>query len=121
MNPLLDALVAQGAIDRSAGEWVSEHLAARGGSASSALLELDLIDEDTLLRALSKASGLPAATHAMIRSADPGLGTLLPAEVVQERDMCPLRVRDGVLRVLVEEKLKSAEREACRLLKPRIL
>ncbi|MBI5538282.1 MAG: hypothetical protein HY898_36505 [Deltaproteobacteria bacterium] len=104
MQRLLDVLISEGEIDKAAAEWVRGHLASNGGTVDTALLELDLIDEEGLMRGLEACFGIPAAWPSDIGEATQDIARLVPAEALQP-GLCPYRLRSNELTLLVKEPL----------------
>jgi hypothetical protein len=100
MDAVLEALKARGVLDAAAAEWTWSYAAGRGGSTDTAVLELDLVDEDDLLSALATVHGLAAARPD--EPLDPALASDFPADLTHA---CPLPSRDGPLRIMTSEPL----------------
>lgn len=105
MDPLLQELTRSGVLDTAAAEWARTYQATRGDTLDTALLELDLIDEEGLLSALESCTGLKAATAAEVERAMPELQERLPEDFSVWRRWCPVRVTGNALVVMVTEPL----------------
>lgn len=109
MDFLLKELVDEGLVDTRAAAWCREHQGAHGGTLESTLLELDLVDEEGLLRALGNAYRMKAATRRDLEQVEPDLGQRLPIELSQSFSLCPLRLEGSTLVVVVEGPLRGDE------------
>lgn len=101
MDPLIETLTASGLLDRAATSWVQEYRQEFVCATDTALLDLDLIDEDGLLRGLSACSGLPPATAVDVATADATLRSLLVDGFGGATQACPVRIVGGRLVLLV--------------------
>ena len=101
MEVLLDQLIARGVVVPAAAEWARRHQATHGGSLDTALLELDLLDEDTLIKALQARFGLPAVRPPVPVAPDPELSRRLPVDFSQSFMLCPLELRGHELHALI--------------------
>ena len=112
MDPLCRALLDGGAVDDGGLDLLQEHLAAHGGTADLALLELDLVDEDGLLGALEQSSGLPAARPADLATAEPAVAARLPLAASESFRLCPVRLQpDGVVALVTHRLPERWEQE----------
>jgi len=100
MDPLLHTLLARGVLDAGAAEWTQSYAASRSRSIDTALLELDLVDEEDLLRGLESCFHLPAARPDDLRDLERRAKADLPA-VLTSTSACPVRADDDLLVVLV--------------------
>lgn len=107
MDRLLAELTARGVLDASTEDWAREHHAEHGGSLDTALLELDLIDEQDLLAGLKQRFGRAVATPADFASVEPDLGQRLPASFGKSFRMCPVRLSGSQLVALVPTPLPA--------------
>ncbi|RLB62155.1 MAG: hypothetical protein DRI90_09745, partial [Deltaproteobacteria bacterium] len=107
MAQLVDELTVRGELDAAALEWARSHQAVHGGTLDSALLELDLIDEDALLSSLESYYELPAGRPADATGADPDAAKRVPRSLSEALAMCPVRIADGKLVALVEQSLSD--------------
>jgi hypothetical protein len=105
MDPLLEELKARGLLDAAMADWARAHQAEHEMTLDSALLDLDLVDEEGLLLALESCSGLPAAGFADLLRLDPEVGMCLPRGFSRSFEMCPLRLSGNELVALVEDPL----------------
>jgi hypothetical protein len=105
MEPLGGALVRDGLVDEAALAQARRHAEQGGGELDTALLELDLLDEESLGAALAAAAGLPAARPADATGADPAVAARVPPGVAATFRLCPVREEDGGLVALVASPL----------------
>lgn len=82
---------------RRASRWRREH----GGSIASALLSTGAVGEETLLDALARLTGLPAASRARLASASRAAVETLPADARRRLRAFPFERRGDVLQVAV--------------------
>jgi hypothetical protein len=101
MDPLLHTLLARGVLDAGAAEWTQSYAASRSRSIDTALLELDLVDEEDLLRGLESCFHLPAARPDDLRDLERCAKADLPAVLATSTSACPVRADDDLLVVLV--------------------
>jgi hypothetical protein len=107
VDRLLAGLKAEGVLDADAGDWARAHQAEHGGTLDTALLELDLIDEQALLAGLKSRFGRPVATPDDFARVEPDLGKRLPESFGKSFSICPLRLSGNVLVALVASPLAS--------------
>ena len=88
---LLAELIGAGLLDEETAERVREVVRERGGAATTALLELDAVDEAALLRATSALHGIEPADLADLGAIDPDLSERFPWDLTLAFLMCPLR------------------------------
>ncbi|MDH5672160.1 MAG: hypothetical protein OEZ06_08425 [Myxococcales bacterium] len=105
MDPLFEKLLDKGVIDDAGVEWAERHQREFGGALSTALLELDLVDEDEILTALEAAHGLVAVTAEELAELGPELAARFPPSFSHAFDLCPLRLSSPSLSVLVHQPL----------------
>jgi hypothetical protein len=108
MIRLLEVLAGAGEIDQGAAAWARAHARQHGVSLDTALLELDLVHEQALLRALEECTGLPGAGLSQVQL-DPSVAPRVAAEWPE---VCPVSMQDGVLTVLVVRPLQGAAHQA---------
>jgi len=72
----------------------------QGGSLDTALLELGLLGEKTLVEALARASGLPAAPAGALDEPDPRSRRVFPAKVAERHGLAPFRLEGKELHLL---------------------
>jgi hypothetical protein len=107
VDRLLAELTARGILDASAADWARDHRAEHGGSLDTALLELDLIDEQDLLAGLQARFRRPVATPKDFASVEPDLGKRLPESFGKSFRMCPIRLSGSALVALVPSPLPA--------------
>jgi hypothetical protein len=107
LDRLLHQLAADGALDAGGVAWARAHRAEHGGELDSALLELDLVSEPTLLKALGSAGGMTAATPADLLDVDPEVGKRLPLSFSRSFLLCPVRSAGKHLVALVQSPLPA--------------
>jgi hypothetical protein len=105
MDRLLEELTGRGVLDAVMVDWARAHHDEHGGALDSALLELDLVDEEALLAAMESCFGMAAARHSELERVDPDVGTRFPEKFSQSFLMCPLRCAGDEVVVLVESPL----------------
>ncbi|RLB52766.1 MAG: hypothetical protein DRJ42_13895 [Deltaproteobacteria bacterium] len=91
MDRVLAGLIEAGLLDEETARWVHATLSERGGVLSDVLLELDVVDEETLLRALSARHEIPAAEIDDLGHIDRELAGRIPLSVSTEYSLCPIR------------------------------
>jgi hypothetical protein len=101
MERLLDELIESGMLDERSAEWSRSYQARHDVAVDSALLELELVDEDGLLRALAAVSGLEVAAPADLCRVDPALAARLPFRLAKAFGVCPVRLEGAELASLV--------------------
>ncbi len=116
MNPLIKELNASGLLNEAMVEWALAHQAEHGMPLDSALLDLDLVDEDGLLCGLESCFGMTAARPNDLTRVDPGLGKILPEGFSQSFTLCPLSISGNEIVVLVESPLSEESVEDLRSL-----
>jgi hypothetical protein len=92
---LQEGLVAEAALERALARQK-----AAGGTLDTALLELDLVDEPSLVDALSRASGLPPPPPAALADTAPGIRRLFPARLARSHGVAPFRLEGRDLTLL---------------------
>jgi len=107
VDPLLEEVASRGAFGGGTLQWVRSHQAATGLSIDATLLELDLIDEDSLLAALGARFGMPVAKPSDIERIEPDLATAFPEGFGRSFGLCPLRRSGNEVVVLVERPLAA--------------
>jgi hypothetical protein len=107
LDRLLHQLAADGALDAGGVAWARAHRAERGGELDSALLELDLVSEPTLLKALGSAFEFAVATPADLLAVDPEVGKRLPQSFSRSFSLCPVRFAQKKLVALVQSPLPT--------------
>jgi hypothetical protein len=115
MDRLLQELLERGEVSPVAIEWAREHAGLHGGSLTAALLELELIDEEGLVRALEASFGFPAARLDDLLELDPHVGMRLPPRLRQEPTLCPLRLDGGRLTLLASRPVPELWEQELRL------
>ncbi len=108
MDALLVQLSERGVLDASSAAWAERHAFERRIPVDVALLDLELLDEESLLKCLGEWHQRPAATPATLRAIDPALAEQIPLGFSRAFDLCPVAVADGRLSVLVTGALTSA-------------
>ncbi|ACL63629.1 General secretory system II protein E domain protein [Anaeromyxobacter dehalogenans 2CP-1] len=86
---LAQLLVEEGAIPAAAAERAAARQAEAGGALDTALLELGLAGEDVVLRALERASGLPAAPDWAWDASDARARRVFPSRVAERHGLAP--------------------------------
>jgi MshEN domain len=102
---LLEELTGAGVLDPDQAGWAREYQREHGGSLDTALFELDLIDEQDLLRGLRARHRSRVASPALLERADPAVAERLPAKFSSSFRMCPLAFVDRALLALVQAPL----------------
>ena len=93
-EPLLDRLVADGAITPEDAARVEAELARTGGAVDSVLLELHLVPSSRLPEMLARVSGLPAPPETAFGAPDPRARRVFPAKVAERHAIAPFAL-DG--------------------------
>jgi len=91
-------LVEAGAASAADVQRALERQRQAGGALDTALLELGVVDEGTVVRFLARASGLPPAPLDI--DLDPSLRGVFPARVAERHGLAPFRVKGGELSLL---------------------
>jgi hypothetical protein len=107
LDRLLHQLATDGALDAGGVAWARAHRIEHGGEFDSALLELDLVSEPTLLRALGAAFGMAAATPADLVNMDSEVSKRLPQSFSRSFQLCPVRFAEKRLVALVQGPLPA--------------
>ena len=116
MVPLLDKLIARGDLYPVAAGWARAHQNERGGTLDSALLDLDVIDEEGLLKGLESCLSMTAATPADLAAIDPELAEQLPKDIRLHTSMCPVRLSGEQLVAMARAPLSDKLLEKLRAL-----
>jgi hypothetical protein len=107
MDPLGKELADRGAVDVAMAEFAQTYAAREGVALDTALLELDLIDEEDLLQVLAARHGRPAAQFSLLDQVDASVGAKLPLGFSQTFRMCPVALEGSRLVALVEAPLPA--------------
>jgi hypothetical protein len=107
MDPLGKKLTESGAVDVAMVHFAEAHAARERVPLDTALLELDLIDEDDLLRALAEHHGRPPAAFDVLDRVRPEVGEKLPLGFSQTFRMCPVALEGSRLAALVAAPLAA--------------
>lgn len=107
MASLLAELTDRGVVDPQTADWARAYAFEQGIPLDTALLELDLIDEQGLLAALGTSAGLTAASLEDLSRIDPGVSRRLPQGFSHSFGMCPLTLDGQRLTALVAASLPS--------------
>jgi predicted nicotinamide N-methyase len=75
-----------------------------GGGLDTVLLEMGLVDEDHLLKLLSRSEGIPAVDRGAIDRADPAAVAMFPRRLAEKHGIVPLSVDARTLSVAVARK-----------------
>jgi hypothetical protein len=114
MDPLLDQLSADGVLTEAMVEWARAYQSESGVTVDTALLELDLIDEEGLLCGLESCFQMTVASPRDLMRADPEIGKVFPQGFSQSFGLCPLKLSDGELVALVGCPLSRESKEELR-------
>jgi len=114
MDPLLDQLCADGVLTEAMVEWARAYQSESGVTVDTALLELDLIDEEGLLCGLESCFQMTVASPRDLMRADPEIGKVFPQGFSQSFGLCPLKLSDGELVALVGCPLSEESKEELR-------
>ena len=93
-DPVLERLVADGALSVEDAARAASQLARTGGSVDSVLLELRLVPAARLPEILARVSGLPAAPDSAFATPDPRARRVFPAKVAERHAIAPFAL-DG--------------------------
>jgi hypothetical protein len=104
-DPLIGELVASGILSEAAVGWARAHGFESGVPLDTALLELDLIDEEDLLVGLESGYRITAARPGDLIGAGSRTGEMLPEGFGQTFGLCPVRLSGSQLIALVESPL----------------
>ena len=98
---LTDSLVHKGLVTQQAANEAIDRLVLMGGALDTCLLELRLVDEDTIVHALSEAYGMEAATaETWHRMPDERAVRSFPEQWAKKHGLAPIEVNEQGLRVL---------------------
>ncbi|MEL7368189.1 MAG: hypothetical protein AAFN74_04700 [Myxococcota bacterium] len=98
---LTDALVQKGLVSRPAAQEAIDRLVLMGGALDTCLLELQIIDEQTLTQALADAYGMEAASpEVLTEDPDDRATRAFPEQWAKKHVLAPLDIVPGGLRVL---------------------
>jgi len=111
VDPLLEELIVDGIVDIASATWARQHQAERGGTIDVALLELELIDEDGLLRALGRCHRTKAAAPHDFENIAPELAKRLPQGFSKSFSLCPVRLVGKDMFALVARPLGAASKQ----------
>lgn len=114
MEPLLPDLARQGVLDAGSVEWAQSYHRTQGVALDTALLELDLIDEDGLLKALGDRYDMAPALALDVLYIDGEVAARVPEGFGSLFRACPIRIESGELITLVAKPLR---RETVRALR----
>jgi hypothetical protein len=105
VDRLLQELTGSSILDQTGADWASAYQAERGVPLDTALLELDLVDEEDLLRSLEACWKIDAASAEDVTTADPAVSRHLPRSLSKSFLMCPVRRAGEAVVALVESPL----------------
>jgi hypothetical protein len=111
VDPLLEELIADGILDVASATWARRHQAEHGGAVDVALLELELIDEEGLLRALARCHRTKAAAPSDLENVPPELAKRLPQGFSKSFSLCPVRLVGKDMVALVARPLAAASKQ----------
>lgn len=114
MERLLTQLVERGALDAADADWARARQSELGGPLDTALLELDLVDEADLLRALRERFDKPVASRDVLSELDRDLASRLPPGFAKSFSLCPLRFVGSELLTLVPSPIPPESRQELR-------
>jgi hypothetical protein len=114
VDPLLEELIADGILDVASATWARRHQAEHGGAIDVALLELELIDEEGLLRALARCHRTKAAAPSDLENIAPELAKRLPQGFSKSFSLCPVRLVGKDMVALVARPLAAAAKQELR-------
>jgi hypothetical protein len=114
MDPLLNELTTNGVLTEAMVEWAQVYQSELGVPMDTALLELDLIDEEGLLCGLESCYKMTVATPRDLMLANPEIAGTLPRGFSQSFGLCPLRLSDNELEALVVSPLSKESKEELR-------
>jgi hypothetical protein len=114
MDPLLNELTTNGVLTEAMVEWARVYQSELGMPMDTALLELDLIDEEGLLCGLESCYKMTVATPRDLMLANPEIAGALPRGFSQSFGLCPLRLSDNELEALVVSPLSEESKEELR-------
>jgi hypothetical protein len=114
MDRLLEELTGKGLVGPREAQWALERSGERQIPVDSALLEMDLLDEEGLLQALRACTGIVAASGADLAALDVEAAKGLPQSFARSFSMCPLRRSDKRVVALVKWPLAGESVEELR-------
>ena len=105
MDRLIAELTASGTLDSAGVQWAQAYQAEHGGELDAVLLDLELVHEADLLKALGNRFGLSPAAPEDLTDIDPAVGQSLPLSFSKSFFMCPVRASGNDLVALVRSPL----------------
>ena len=101
MDRLLEELTSKGLLGAREAEWACATRDERSIPLDSALLDLDLVDEEGLLQALRACTGIASASGSDLAQLDVEAAKRLPQSFARSFSMCPLRLTGSRVVALV--------------------
>lgn len=108
IDPLLKELSSSGLLDAATVGWARAYQARRKTSLDTALLSLDLIEEDQLLGSLELCYAMAGASRQDLLTTDPAAAQALPLKAARSFGLAPIRQEGSTLVALVAEPLETA-------------
>jgi hypothetical protein len=105
LDSLATELTGSGALDEPAVAWAVAHQHENHVSFDTALLELELVDEETLLNGLASSFGMKAARRGDLPTPDPEISRRLPSGFSRSFGFCPVRLTGAELVAMVRNPL----------------
>ncbi|RME27922.1 MAG: hypothetical protein D6806_03780 [Deltaproteobacteria bacterium] len=97
-------LVSRGLIAPDRMDDLLQHQLVFGGELDTCILELELLDEPTVARALGEFYGLPVAGDELISRWDPRVVNLLPVELATKYEVAPVCMTGRQLHILANKR-----------------
>jgi hypothetical protein len=107
VDRLLEELTGQGLLGVAEAAWASAYAVDQQIAIEGALLELDLVDEESLLRALGSSTGGSPASPKDLSAIDADSAALLPHGLAKSFSMCPLSRNGKRVVAIVERPLEN--------------
>ena len=111
MHRLLEELVADGILDAISASWATQRQAEQGGAIDTALLELEVIDEDGLLRGLQSCHRMKVARPSDLENLGTDLAKRLPPGFSKSFFLCPVRLAGNELVAFVQRPLAESSKQ----------
>src|SRR5512145_89489 len=114
MDPLARELIEHGVLDAARVSWAEEYRSSAEIALDTALLELDLVDEEDLLSGLAKCYGRIPTSSEMLAQIPHGIGDTFPLGLSRAFAMCPVALERKRLVAIVTAPLAAESTQELR-------